>query len=132
MKSLVVLQRSIVAYGQRLTLACDGRCDKAWGSSSRPRKMFSDDPDDYVFEADQDLGEAPIDPGTTEGFQGKPSGVSLTDAALMNKWCFRECERSGEAPEGEAVKLPDMSSPAPNMPHRRAPAAGGVLVILPP
>jgi hypothetical protein len=123
-RRLAVLQRTIVAYGKRLVMACDGRCDKAWGINTRLRTSLSDDIDDYVYVADDLLGEAPADPGTYEGWtmEGKPSATPLTDpadAAKMNRWCFRECERSGEAPEGEPVDLPDMSYPEPNMDHRR-------------
>jgi len=116
-----MLVKLITAYGKRMRLMCDGRCDKAWGINERPRKMLSDDQGDYVFIADQDLGDAPADPGTTEGFQGKPSATPLLDAAQMNKWCFRQCERSEAAEEGERVVLPDMSNPSPNMPQRATP-----------
>jgi hypothetical protein len=78
----------IVGYGKDLLLACDGMCEKAWGLNGRPRRVLSDNPDDYEFFSDRELGDAPSDPGTYEGGCGKPS------RRVHNKWCFRECERS--------------------------------------
>ena len=73
---------------------CDGKCNKAWGVSNRPR----DENDDYL--PDSELGEAPKDPGTYEGRDGKP------DRPLEhNKWCVRECERSKIVRPGEGMKL---------------------------
>jgi hypothetical protein len=109
-----MITKSILAYGKRLTLACDGRCDKAWGINGRERRMLTSDPDDYVFVADGDLGTAPACTGVWEGGDGKPSAVPLTDGSAMNRWCLRECERSDSFEEGEAVSAPDMSNPRPN------------------
>jgi hypothetical protein len=43
-----------------------------------------------IFLADDELGMAPIDPGTYEGGHGKPENKN----ERLNKWCARECERS--------------------------------------
>jgi len=117
-----VPQKAIVWFGRDCTLACDGRCDKAWGINGRPSHAFSDDPDDYVYLADGELGNAP-GPGETaicsEGGHMKPSATIVTNGKAMNKWCSRECERSTIAEVGDRLRLPDFSRPRPNMPHRR-------------
>lgn len=68
---------------------CDGMCNKAWGICNRPKRQLSDDPDDYEYLSDNELGEAQIDPGTYEGGYAKP----LVQPTIHNKWCVRECER---------------------------------------
>ena len=78
----------IFYLGQLAIVACDRRCDKAWGVNSRPKVQLSDDEDDYEILSDDELGIAPADPGSYEGQDGKP-----TDRR-HNKWCVRECERS--------------------------------------
>lgn len=79
-------------FNDKVTVVCDGRCNKAWGIQNRPKIEFDDDdPDDHVLLADDELGTAPDNPGTYEGGQGKPESVSQ----FPNKWCVRECERSG-------------------------------------
>ena len=85
-----------INYGGPVTAVCDGKCDKAWGHNNRPKVYLhpdgeDGDPDDFYYLPDHELGEAPEDPGTYEGGHGKPVG----DDDLMNKWCVRECERSG-------------------------------------
>ena len=60
-------------FGAPVVIVCDGRCEQAWGINWHGPK-----------------GEtAPIDTGTYEGGCAKP-----TDKC-HNKWCARECERSG-------------------------------------
>lgn len=107
-----------IQYGTPCTLACDGQCDKAWGISGRPMDDLSGDPDDYVYLADDVLGTAP-GPGDTacisEGSDMKPSAAPIADGQRMNKWCARECERSTIADRGEALRLPDMLQPKPNL-----------------
>jgi hypothetical protein len=84
---------SVVQYaGVPTAIVCDGRCEKAWGLSSRP--MLSGE-----YLRDDELGEAPIDPGTYEGECGKP-----TDRK-HNKWCARECERHRLVRECEEFEL---------------------------
>ena len=89
-----MIKKDIVYNGQNVTAVCDGKCNKAWGTNNRPKVYVTnedDDPDNYYFLSDTELGEAPEDPGTYEGDSGKPDH----DDELMNKWCVRECERSG-------------------------------------
>lgn len=123
-----MLQKEIRFFGKPLTIACDGRCDKAWGIAARPKLYFTgdgppkalkkrDEPkdwDDYVYVADGALGTAPADPGTYEGDCGKPSEVPITDPAQMNKWCARQCERAQAFDPGEPIILPDLARPEPN------------------
>ncbi len=87
-----MLVKAIQFFGQQVVLACDGRCEKAWGINSRPKVILSEDPDDYAFLADDELGTAPVDPGTYEGCHPKPRDHA--DLHRQNKWCARECERS--------------------------------------
>lgn len=114
------LRKSITAYGKRLALVCDGRCDKAWGINGRPKTMLGKHEDDFVWKPDANLGAAP-GPGQTvvlsEGGHMKPSAVPLTSAERMNKWCLRECERADSFEEGEAVVVRDLSNPKPNIPR---------------
>ena len=126
-----MLEKGIIWFDRPCRLVCDGRCDKAWGITSRPSVFFdgaeiaakeeASDPDDYAFLADSELGIAPDDPGTYEGGHGKPSATPLTDATRMNKWCARECERSKIIEAGEAIRVPDFSQRHYNLPKREAP-----------
>lgn len=89
------MHKIVQFFGKTWALVCDGRCDKAWGLNRRPRINFDEkDPDDIAWLSDNELGEAPEDPGTYEGGHGKPSSTPLSDPNEMNKWCARECERS--------------------------------------
>lgn len=82
--------KTIIWFGKAHTLACDGKCNKAWGVNNRPKISFDEnDPDDVAYLADDELGEAPADPGTYEGGHAKPDSPRE-----QNKWCARECERS--------------------------------------
>jgi hypothetical protein len=98
------ITKEIVAYGQGLVIGCDAQCSKAWGFNHRPKVLLSSDVDDYEFLADHELAEAPIDPGTYEGEDGKPR----TLGERLNKWCFRECERCTSAPAGEPLNFPNL------------------------
>ncbi len=101
-------------------LACDARCSKAWGINNRPKVEFDpDEPDDYAFVPDHELGDAPDDPGTYEGDHAKPGHPG----ERLNKWCSRECERSAEASTLDGIVLPDLSKPLYNMPDRHPDAA---------
>ncbi len=100
-----MIQKQIVAFGQDRILSCDANCSKAWGINSRQKVQLSEDPDDYAFLSDTELGEAPVDPGTYEGGHAKPT---LPENRL-NKWCYRECERSESTKPGEAIVLFDFS-----------------------
>jgi len=106
-------------------IICDGCCQKAWGIAVRPRIQLSDNEDDIVWLADDELPEAPADPGTTEGDYGKPfAHSSEANARGMNKWCARQCERSeafypGMGATGDPVPvLPDWSKRVFNIPRK--------------
>jgi hypothetical protein len=129
-----MLTKEIRFFGRSCTLVCDGRCDKAWGMNTRPKLFYmpdglraldpgeeAEDLDDYVYEGDDRLGAAPVDPGTYEGGEGKPSGVPLDDSSRMNKWCARECERSRIRGPGDVLRLPDLLRPRPNDVRRDVP-----------
>ena len=79
----------ITYFGLDAKVACDLKCEKAWGLNSRPYKQLSEDEDDKMWYADDELGIAPIDPETYEGSDAKP----LSPKDFPNKWCVRECER---------------------------------------
>lgn len=113
---------TVIAYGRKsCVVACDGNCAKAWGINNRPRIEFdAKDPDDMAFLADGELGEAPRDPGTYEGGQGKPGATP----SRHNKWCVRECERSETFDPGEALVPRDLSRRRFNQPWKHAEAQG--------
>lgn len=100
-----LLKKDIMYCAQDAVLACDGKCEKAWGINVRARVDLGSDPDDYYWPADSELGDAPADPGTYEGGHGKPDA----EHKLESKWCARECERSGLYKPGEPVVLRDFS-----------------------
>lgn len=114
---MATITKEVIAFGSPRTIACDAKCDKAWGHNNRPKIDFDDDnPDDYAYLPDQELGTAPADPGTYEGFQAKPT----READRLNKWCFRECERSVSVERGGARSvLPDFSKRFYNIPSRQ-------------
>lgn len=85
--------KQVVYFGTPIVMFCDGQCQKAWGINGRPKRQLSANEDDYEFLADGELGNAPLDTGSWEGGDGKPSEFPLEDANRMNKWCLRECER---------------------------------------
>lgn len=91
--AIEMLASPIMFFGRPCILACDGNCRKAWGINLRPWASLSDDPDDFAYLADDELGEAPADPGTYEGGHGKPRPHTYSDPGRHNKWCARECER---------------------------------------
>ena len=102
------MEKIIQYFDQPCKVACDEKCEKAWGINNRPRVQLSDDPDDYAFLSDDELGEVPIDPGTYEGGHGKP----IFKAGIPNEWCVREFERCFKSRPGEYEKqpiLPDFS-----------------------
>lgn len=113
--------KDVTMFGQPVTLACDGNCRKAWGINSRPSVRLGADEDDVAWLADDELGEAPADPGTYEGGHAKPASP-----AGMNKWCARECERATVEDRGRPVKLRDFTRRLFNQPwkHPQATAPG--------
>ncbi len=86
-----MIKKDIIFFGIPFVLFCDEKCSKAWGMNLRPKNQLSEDDDDYEYLADGELGEAPDDPGTYEGGEGKPYDPHYVK---LNKWCCRECERS--------------------------------------
>jgi hypothetical protein len=115
MKGMVGLmyRMDVVSSGKPMTVACDGRCSKAWGICARPKEQIGTDEDDIALLADDELGDAPADPGEYEGGCAKPSGPHA-----MNKWCSRQCERSVKVARGEAITLPDFSKRLLNQPWK--------------
>jgi hypothetical protein len=109
-----IIKTKITFFGEPRILACDANCKKAWGINNRPLIQLSDDEDDYVYLADDELDIAPEDPGTYEGGQAKPR--ALEDR--LNKWCARECERSTIVEPGETIKLREFSRRVYNLPER--------------
>lgn len=111
--------RSALGASGAMSVACDGRCDKAWGINGRPRVQLSPtDEDDYAWLADSELGAALADPGTYEGGHAKPSGVVGSEG--MNKWCVRECERCVTSAPGESdrpLALRDFTRRVYNIPR---------------
>ncbi len=75
--------------GQNAKATCDRNCGKAWGINKRAKRQLSEDTDNYVYLTDDELGDAPINPGTYEGGFPKP----LDPDEFPQKWCVRECER---------------------------------------
>ena len=116
-------EKLITFCGQQAKVACDGRCDKAWGLNTRPRVLLDDgsNPDDFAYLSDDEAGIAPMDPGTYEHDSGKPVGAIGPEH--MNKWCVRECERCEMSEPGkwdEPLALRDFSRRRYNMaPHGR-------------
>jgi hypothetical protein len=104
MRDCEILQSDIVYRGQKVTLACDGRCDKAFGINQRPTNPDNLD-DEIEYLADDEVGIAPKFSRALEGGQDKPQSHS----AAHNKWCARQCERSVLVDPGEEITLPDFS-----------------------
>ena len=78
-----LLTTSILYYGKRCLAVCDQKCTKAWGvSGKRPQWRDQAEPDDVIWFADSEVTEAPDDPGSYEGGQGKP----LAPPSIHNKW----------------------------------------------
>lgn len=68
-----MINQSVVPYFDKaMRVMCDRNCGKAWGINARPRVQLSDDPDDFAYLADDELDDAPVDPGTREGDVAKP------------------------------------------------------------
>ena len=90
-------EKIITYFGLPAKVCCDGNCKKAWGISNRPRVQLSENEDDYEYLADGELDDAPQNPGTYEGGEGKP----LTASCFPTKWCVRECERCNMSDVGD-------------------------------
>lgn len=96
--------RAIIWAGEYATVACDGQCNKAWGINGRPRLKLSEDPDDYAWLPDGELGEAPATSGIHEGGDWKPTNPG----EVLNRWCARECERCVMTEPGRPRELPKL------------------------
>lgn len=123
------LEKKIVYCGQDAVVGCDAACNKAWGIVCRPcvyldaqgkvvyvmldvrqRRLQGIDYDNYAYIPDHLLGEAPADPGTYEGADGK-------SPKSLNKWCVRQCERCDiSSPGTKEVNVSDFSDYVFNMP----------------
>lgn len=85
-----MIKKEIIWFGKEAIIACDEKCEKAWGINTRPKIQLDDnDEDDYAYLSDNELGLAPIDPLTYECSCAKP----IDKEDRLNKWCCRECER---------------------------------------
>lgn len=142
-----MIAKSGTFFGQPVILACDAQCHKAWGIGDRPRVYLDESPqvvrgygyddvnfypdffqdedmrgkdvDNHAMLADHELPDAPIDPGSYEGDEGKP----WLPEQRLNKWCARACERCVIIDDKFPVKdfeLPDFSQRRYNIaPHTR-------------
>lgn len=109
------MEKIIQYFGQPAKVGCDEKCNKAWGVNNRPKVHLSENLDDYEFLSDNELGDAPENPGTYEGGHGKP----VFKTGIPNKWCVRECERCVISKPGkieDSLILPDFSKRRKNMP----------------
>lgn len=105
----------IVYCGQNVLVGCDGKCNKAWGTSVREKVILDpENEDDYRYLTDSELGDAPENPGTTEGASCKP----LATETKHNKWCVRECERSQIENNLEDLVLYDFDKEYYNVDYR--------------
>jgi hypothetical protein len=137
-----MIAKSGTMFEHPIIIACDAKCHKAWGHSNRPCVYLDEQPpvirghgfineypdfekgdgrdiDNHAMLADDELPDAPENPGTYEGDEGKPR----TPEQRLNKWCARECERSVIIDDVFPVKdfeLPDFSQRQYNIaPHTR-------------
>jgi hypothetical protein len=111
------MEKNIIYFGQPAKICCDEKCNKAWGIALRPKEQLSDAVDDVVFLSDDELGDAPENPQTWEGDDGKPT----CDSEKMNKWCARQCERcvmTEYCKPDEPLKLKDWSHRRYNIPSK--------------
>jgi len=99
-----MIKKDIIYFGQPAVIACDERCDKAWGYHDRPKRYLAGETvneDDFEFIADDEFIVAPR-PDTYEGGVGKPR----SNEPKLNKWCSRECERCFFGPPDKEIILP--------------------------
>ncbi len=134
-------ETEIIYFGQKAKVACDMKCNKAWGFTCRPKIYVNDpeqrvyglgskhgywasdefgDEDDYFCLSDDELEEAPECTGTWEGGDGKPFIEDMKDKDVRhNKWCVRACERCVMTEHGkpdEELKIKDWSKRRYNIP----------------
>lgn len=105
----------VYAFKQEIVLACDGKCEKAWGINERPvLNLDPNDENDIAWLSDLELGPAPTNPCTCEG------GVFKPLQPIHNKWCFSECERSVSCllKDFPNLQLPNFSQRVYNQPQK--------------
>lgn len=105
---------SCIIYFEPHALLCDGQCDKAWGAGDRAIVQLSDDENDYEYLSDNELEQAPENPGSFEGWDYKPR----CQADLHNRWCARACERAVKIPLWHIDALPDFTQRIRNLPKK--------------
>ena len=108
------MEKTITYSDKQVKVACDEKCEKAWGIVARPKEKLSDDDDDVVYLSDIELGTAPVDPGTYEGGQAKP----VEKHNIPNKWCVRQCERCVWGDIDKPIQLKDWSKRRYNQPWK--------------
>lgn len=94
------MEKIITFCGLAAKVNCDEKCHKAFGLAERPSIKLSKDPDDVEWLSDDEVGVAPIDPGSYEGPHAKP----ISKDEIPNKWCVRACERCNMSQPGEFDK----------------------------
>lgn len=116
-----MLKKEIIYFGKKAVVACDGKCEKAWGINSRQKVQLDEaNEDDWCYLSDEELDIAPTDPGTYEGGDAKP----VSKEERLNKWCSRECERCFLSSPGEYDKpisltdLPNFNKRVFNIPRK--------------
>ncbi len=107
------MEKIITYFDKQVKVACDEKCEKAWGGT-RPKEKLSDDDDDVVYLSDSELGIAPVDTGTYEGGQAKP----VEKQNIPNKWCVRQCERCVWGDIDKPIELKDWSKRRYNQPWK--------------
>lgn len=112
------MEKVVIYFDQPIRIKCDDKCNKSWGINNRPKmQLDKNDEDDYYFLSDDELGEAPADPGTYEGCHAKPR----SESDKGNKWCIRECERCARSKTGESdlpLVLEDFGKRVFNIPDK--------------
>lgn len=108
--------KEIKAYGDTVFIGCDAKCEKAFGLNGRPAVQLSENENDYAFLSDSEVGIAPTSGKTAiveEGSDTKPD--ANIPESLLNKWCFRECERCVVASSKDELTLPDYTKRLTNL-----------------
>ena len=114
-----MLKGIVQSFTGPCVIACDGKCHKAWGIQCRPAIQLDEiDLDDFCWLSDDEIeGDAPRNPGTSEGGWYKP----LSHDQFPNKWCSRQCERSIIVSEKSQITLKDFSKRLYNKPRKTIP-----------
>lgn len=105
-----MISKEVGIFGEKRLIGCDAKCEKAFGYNGRPSVQLSEDVDDICWLSDDEVGLAPVSGKTiitSEGEDMKP--IPEIPTSLLNKWCFRECERCEIAEIGGVLKVKDFS-----------------------